>query len=323
MSKVYNKVVQSNTEPSKNDIWLKDGQMKTFGKEGWKPVGGGSSLDANTPIKESVDGTELVPIFDGENKAVSVTELVKGGKEVYYVDVEKYKSSIGRLDYENLREKINNPNTILVTTYEGSNYILNLEEITDFSFYLTGTIALTYNKIKILYFNIFEEYGIGLMCNLSTKILTFYQSGDGTKFLSDDGTYKAIDIASLQTQITALGERITALEGGGNSGVMLPNEYLKINCEWGIAYLNVDDIDNIHWIEFGGDIPVMEAEGSNLYLTSASGDTSIEFEANVEGFAISGESIEPNYVKSLTSNSTFTIDLGGLYNVAKIYIGGL
>lgn len=67
----------------------------------------------------------------------------------------------------------------------------------------------------------------------------------------------------------------------------------------------------------------MEAEGSNLYLTSASGDTSIEFEANVEGFAISGESIEPNSVKSLTSNSTFTIDLGGLYNVAKIYIGGL
>lgn len=89
MSKVYNKVVQSNTEPSKNDIWLKDGQMKTFGKEGWKPVGGGSSLDANTPIKESVDGTELVPIFDCKNKAVNINELVKGGKEVYYVDVEK------------------------------------------------------------------------------------------------------------------------------------------------------------------------------------------------------------------------------------------
>lgn len=215
MSKVYNKVVQSNTEPSKNDIWLKDGQMKTFGKEGWKPVGGGSSLDANTPIKDSIDGTELVPIFDGENKAVNINELVKGGKEVYYVDVEKYKSSIGRLDYENLREKINNPNTILVTTYEGSNYTLNLEEINDWSFYLTGTIALTYNKIKILYFNIFEEYGIGLMCNLSTKILTFEQNGDGTKFLSDDGTYKAIDITSLQIQITALEERIAALDGGG------------------------------------------------------------------------------------------------------------
>lgn len=322
MSKVYNKIVQSNTEPSKNDVWLKDGQMKTFGKEGWKTVGGGSPLDANTPIKESVDGTELIPIFDGENKAVNINELVKGGKEVYYIDVEKYKSSIGRLDYENLREKINNPNTILVTTYEGSNYTLNLEEITDFSFYLTGSIALTYNKIKILYFNISEEYGIGLMPHLSTKILTFDQSGDGTKFLSDDGTYKTIDITSLQTQITALGERIAALEGGDDSGVTLPNEYLKITCECGTAYLNVDDRDNIYWITYGN-INGIEPDGKNLYLTEASGDIIIEFEANVGGFAIDGESIEPNSVKSLTLSSTFNIDLGGLYNVAKIYIGGL
>lgn len=177
-------------------------------------IANSGGINKNTPIKESVDGTELVPIFDGENKAVNINELVKGGKEVYYVDVEKYKSSIGRLDYKNLREKINNPNTILVTTYEGSNYILNLEEINDFSFYLTGTIALHYYKIKTLYFGVFEEYGIGLMPHLFTEILTFEQNGDGTKFLSDNGTYKVIDIASLQTQITALGERIAALEGG-------------------------------------------------------------------------------------------------------------
>lgn len=288
-------------------------------------IANSGGINKNTPIKESVDGTELVPIFDGENKAVSINELVKGGKEVYYVDVEKYESSISRLDYQNLREKINNPNTILVTTYEGSNYILNLEEINDWSFYLTGIIPLTFNdEIKILYFSVFEEYGVGLMCRLVTKILTFDQSGDGTKFLSDDGTYKEIDITSLQTKITTLEERIAALEGGGgNSGVTLPNEYLKITCEYGIAYLNIDDRDNIHWIEFGGDIPVMTAEGRNLYLTSASGDTTIEFEANVGGFAINGEPVEPNSVKSLTSNLTFTIDLGGLYNVAKIYIGGL
>lgn len=284
-------------------------------------IANSGGINKNTPIKESVDGTELVPIFDGENKAVNINELVKGGKEVYYVDVEKYKSSIGRLDYENLREKINNPNTILVTTYEGSNYTLNLEEITDFSFYLTGTIALTYNKIKILYFNIFEEYGIGLMCNLSTKILTFEQNGDGNKFLSDDGTYKAIDITSLQTQITALEERIAALEGG-NSGVTLPNEYLKITCEWGIAYLNIDDRDNIYWITYGN-INGITPDGKNLYLTEASSDTTVDFETNVEGFSIDGETIEPNSVKSLTSNSTFTIDFGGLYNVAKIQIGEL
>lgn len=82
MSKVYNKIVKSNTEPSKNDVWLKDGQMKTFGKEGWKTVGGGSPLDANTPIKESVDGTELIPIFDGENKVVNVSSLIKNSPSI-------------------------------------------------------------------------------------------------------------------------------------------------------------------------------------------------------------------------------------------------
>lgn len=65
MSKVYNKIVQSNTEPSKNDIWLKDGQMKTFGKEGWKPVGGGVSEGNN----ESVGNIpELASRYNPETK---------------------------------------------------------------------------------------------------------------------------------------------------------------------------------------------------------------------------------------------------------------
>lgn len=82
MSKVYNKIVQSNTEPSKNDVWLKDGQMKTFGKEGWKPIGGGSSLDANTPIKETLTGDELIPVFDGENKMVNVSSIIKNSPQI-------------------------------------------------------------------------------------------------------------------------------------------------------------------------------------------------------------------------------------------------
>jgi hypothetical protein len=85
MSKVYNKIVQSNTEPSKNDIWLKDGQMKTFGKEGWKSVGGGSSLDANTPY-----------IFDYIGQATVTQD-----------------------EYDGLKNAINNNNRILISSIEG------------------------------------------------------------------------------------------------------------------------------------------------------------------------------------------------------------
>lgn len=85
MSKVYNKIVQSNTEPSKNDIWLKDGQMKAFGKEGWKPVGGGSSLDANTPY-----------IFDYIGQATVTQD-----------------------EYDGLKNAIINNNRILISSIEG------------------------------------------------------------------------------------------------------------------------------------------------------------------------------------------------------------
>lgn len=207
MSKVYNKIVQSNTEPSKNDVWLKDGQMKTFGKEGWKPVGGGSSLDDNTPIKESVDGTELVPIFDGENKAVSVNELIKGGKEVYFLDIDNYKTTE---DFNNLKAAVNSNKIIII-----KNEIFNLVEYPNGNLVGVGNsiIAALDGSAQLLIYGIVYMFGNdGQMIELNQEF-TLLGNGDGTKFLSDDGTYKTIDIASLQTKITALEQRIAALEG--------------------------------------------------------------------------------------------------------------
>jgi len=89
MSKVYNKIVQSNTEPSKNDIWLKDGQMKTFGKEGWKPVGGGSSLDANTPYIFNYTGQTTVTQdeYNGLKNAIEKQRMILLYFEDAYVPV--------------------------------------------------------------------------------------------------------------------------------------------------------------------------------------------------------------------------------------------
>lgn len=206
MSKVYNKVVQSNTEPSKNDIWLKDGQMKTFGKEGWKPIGGGSSLDANTPIKESVDGTELVPIFDGENKAVSITELIKGGKELYYIDFEYYQTNFDHDKLEELNNLAKRDDILIVTKVQNQLVIAipspdngnsNVNRVVSFSMMIGGN---TYNsttsnlepKIRLLTFYFYYEYGIGYYTGESDKEIVHHITGDGTKFLSDDGTYKEI-----------------------------------------------------------------------------------------------------------------------------------
>ena len=151
MSKVYNKIVQSNTEPSKNDVWLKDGQMKTFGKEGWKPIGGGSSLDANTPIKESVDGTELIPIFDGENKMVNVSSLIKSGPSV----VESLE------DLEDLNLSVGEMGAVVANTSELSTfndlYQLQDEDFLENYGYRTDNLT----KIRSIHFNLNQNINTG------------------------------------------------------------------------------------------------------------------------------------------------------------------
>jgi hypothetical protein len=191
MSKVYNKIVQSNTEPSKNDIWLKDGQMKTFGKEGWESIGGGSSLDANTPIKESVDGTELVPIFDGENKAVSINELVKGDKEVYVCTID----SDNHTNYSKLLNAIE----------RGYQILIKFGGITSpYACFQTYDETHGYNIICYPFSIIVgqnSDVGVsgrmitidsGGFCGYDGVEVIIKKSGDGTKFLSDDGTYRII-----------------------------------------------------------------------------------------------------------------------------------
>lgn len=37
MALIYNKIVESNTEPSPNDLWLKDGKLMHY-KGGWKEI---------------------------------------------------------------------------------------------------------------------------------------------------------------------------------------------------------------------------------------------------------------------------------------------
>lgn len=40
MAVIYNNIVQSETEPSTNSLWLKDGKLKIY-KNGWQDIAGG------------------------------------------------------------------------------------------------------------------------------------------------------------------------------------------------------------------------------------------------------------------------------------------
>ena len=85
-------IIQSKTEPNKNNLWLSEEGLKKYGKNGWEPLG--SCIYPNTPIVESISGDELIPIKqDGENKAVRADELVKGGKEVFILTPDMFEQA--------------------------------------------------------------------------------------------------------------------------------------------------------------------------------------------------------------------------------------
>lgn len=48
-------IVQSATEPDKNNIWLKDGELKKFGAKGWSTIGGSNTGEGINTFKIIVD----------------------------------------------------------------------------------------------------------------------------------------------------------------------------------------------------------------------------------------------------------------------------
>lgn len=174
MSKVYNKIVSSNVEPSKNDIWIQDGQMKTFGKEGWKAIGGEVSKE-------------------------DLNELVKGGKEVYNVDLYNWK---GKEDHDKLFEAVNNKKIICCDSLVLRPSMNFENDRIEKLMYISATLN-TY--LQFVYYYINENY------ELSVQVygIPLTNTGDGTKFLSDNGRYKTIDILNNEPYIFEYSEDLT------------------------------------------------------------------------------------------------------------------
>lgn len=179
-------------------------------------IANGGGINNNTPIKESIDGTELVPIFDGENKAVSVNELIKGDKEVLYVDISNIQEEGSFImSYDDYK------NHIVYFTVTANKITFIAEKVFSTAIYYYGSVS--YEDAYLFRCNAKSTaapYPVDTMLltvniNVDENSVTFgrisnvkqiipFSTGDGTKFLSDDGTYKTIDIASLQTKIAAL-----------------------------------------------------------------------------------------------------------------------
>jgi hypothetical protein len=87
MAKIYNKIVESTTEPSKEDLWLKEGKIKKF-KNGWEDISG-SSEDIPTKLSELENDTNYAKdIIKGEIES-SVILPPSAGSEVLLYEISK------------------------------------------------------------------------------------------------------------------------------------------------------------------------------------------------------------------------------------------
>lgn len=124
-------IVQSTTEPDKNNIWLKDNELKKFGAKGWSTIGGGGvSLDS--PQVSEPSGSELVPINDnGENKVITIDNLLNKGKDVCKVILDSKTNTL--VNYSEVLDALENGNNYFIIKEENdsgaSYYNFNIRTI--------------------------------------------------------------------------------------------------------------------------------------------------------------------------------------------------
>lgn len=79
MAKIYNKIVESTTEPSKEDLWLKEGKIKKF-KNGWEDISGKSDVKIPTKVSELENDSRFVERTSLGTAAFKDVEDLQGGE---------------------------------------------------------------------------------------------------------------------------------------------------------------------------------------------------------------------------------------------------
>lgn len=174
-------IIQSKTEPNKNDIWLSEEGLKKYGKNGWEPLGGGSNNSGgytDMMVLNTRDNATLT-----EEQFNEIEERVKNGClfELQYYEPD------GILTYYSQGIKHDLDSTVTCYVFNTNFSIANK----DVSF--AGDVVFV--AIKTPTECGFTSMLVNNLSELDLPVLRtpkFYYTGNGTKFLSDDGTYKEV-----------------------------------------------------------------------------------------------------------------------------------
>ena len=150
-------IVQSTTEPDKNNIWLKDNELKKFGAKGWSTIGGGGvSLDG--PQVSEPSGSELVPINDnGENKVITINNLLNKGKAICNIIIDGESNRI-----------VNNSEVIDAITGGNKYFVIRTEMDVNTSYYSVQestilSLEYTHMPVREVKLEIIEGKYVGIL----------------------------------------------------------------------------------------------------------------------------------------------------------------
>lgn len=300
-----------------------------------KIIENAGGINDSTPIVNEVSGNELIPInVDGENKAVSAAALVKGAKEVLYVDITNIQEEGSFImsydDYKNHIVYFTITEGRVVHTAEkvlsrGIDYYGSVNYIDTYLFKNDGGVGPDTTKpVKTMAFAVAVDVNNNQVISISriqVNQIFPYTIGNGTKFLSDDGTYKEVSGGSEPYVIDS------------NSNPSEVFNYLKTNNN--INFTNIMVGFDVYQTYYAGKVFNI-AEYENYVILEALGYVSnyggsydgiifaikvtedeISLNADKEGNAIYSNVLSNIVIASIDANNTFN----AIYNGDWLWVG--
>ena len=221
-------IIQSKTESNKNDIWLSEEGLKKYGKNGWEPLGGGLINDS-TPVGDK-ELFVITPNEQGEFPTILTKDYLNSGMPV-----------------------ICGGGTYLTKSFTKT--VLDMGSIYYEDYYIATPAFKSGEKAVAIIANYRPnrpDNPVSFSLATEENIIPIFYNGDGTKFLSDDGTYKEISNPNAIEYFH--------LGGIPNSGHSVVDKYGESWYEVKLSGFNVQDL-----YEFLN--PVTGVIPSHKYLT--------------------------------------------------------
>ena len=196
----------------------------------------------------NIDGQRTVHINDEYNKTGSLCYVYGQDRDITFIPSTIFKQGLTELQealnladipmFIDYFEDGDNSLKISNLTSKDSNAILSIDDIS------TSNDAINL-KVQTRYLTE-SESSLNVATTIN-KTIDLKLSGDGTKFLSDDGTYKEIDLSSKQDALISgtniktingnslLGEGNIEIQGGGEGIADAPSDgkkYVRQNANW-------------------------------------------------------------------------------------------